>query len=735
MPATLNDPLSKTALLRVPTAHGHAALERLTQVAERMLDVPVSVISLVEGLTVSTPRPGGGADAWRARRETPLSRSLCRHVIGGEPLLIEDARAHPLVRQDPTAWLGEVGYAAVPIRTADGVVAGSLCAADARPRRWSEGEVDLLQWLAAFAAMVVERRMGTAATEAVFVGAIGQARGRLSLRMLEKAVETMQLGVTITDTDGRILYTNPADARMHGYTIAELRGQHARVFAPPEHARPIAREAMEDVTSWARETVNVRKDGSLFPVLLRSDLVKDSAGRPVGLVTCCEDISTRKELERQLLRNAFYDTLTALPNRGLFSHRLEEAIERSLRGEAHFAVLMVGLDRFKLVNDSLGRRAGDALLAGVGARLRECVRPETMVARIAGDEFAILLDEAQGLGEATRVAACVQESLARPFDADGSEVFTGASVGIALSASAYERPEDVLRDAAIAMYRSKDAGRGQYEVFDRDMHAAAMERLRLEMDLRRALERGELCLFYQPIVTLESGRIAGFEALIRWRHPERGLVLPDDFIPLAEETGLILPIGTWVLEEACRELKRWQEMATGDGGGPLTMAVNLSARQFARADLVDHVERVLAETAIAHGTLKLEITESVIMQHTDAVNATLARLKALGVQLYIDDFGTGYSSLGYLHRLPLDALKIDRSFVSAEAGEGSLQLVRTIVAMAHGLGVKVVTEGIETAELVSELRALRCEYGQGFFFARPLEREAVEALFAEDPRW
>ncbi|HEX2203589.1 MAG TPA: EAL domain-containing protein [Longimicrobium sp.] len=733
MPATLNDPPARPTHFRLPIAHGHAALERLTQVAERMLDVPVSVISLVEGVTVST-QSGGAPDTWRARRETPIARSLCRHVIGGAPLFIEDARAHPLVRQDPGAWLGEVGYAGVPICTGDGVVAGSLCAADGRPRAWTEGEVDLLQWLAAFAAMVIERRMGAIATGAGFVGAIGQARGRLSLRMLEKAVETMQLGVTITDTEGRILYTNPADARMHGYSIDELRGRHARIFAPPEHARPIDRDAIEDVTSWARETVNVRKDGSLFPVLLRSDLVKDSAGRPVGLVTCCEDISPRKELERQLLRNAFYDTLTGLPNRGLFSHRLEEAIERAFRGEAHFAVLMVGLDRFKLVNDSLGRRAGDALLAGVGARLRECVRPETMVARIAGDEFAILLDETQGLGEATRVAACLQESLARPFDVDGSEVFTGASVGIALSVSGYERPEDVLRDAAIAMYRSKDAGRGLYEVFDRDMHAAAMERLRLEMDLRRALERDELCLFYQPIVTLETGRIAGFEALIRWRHPERGLILPDDFIPLAEETGLILPIGTWVLEEACRELKRWQEMASGDGG-PLTMAVNLSARQFARADLVEHVERVLAETAIAQGTLKLEITESVIMQHTGAVNATLARLKALGVQLYIDDFGTGYSSLGYLHRLPLDALKIDRSFVSAEAGEGSLQLVRTIVAMAHALGVKVVTEGIETAELVSELRALRCEYGQGFFFARPLEREAVEALFAEDPRW
>ncbi|HEU0054018.1 MAG TPA: diguanylate cyclase, partial [Longimicrobium sp.] len=537
MSAILTDPGTRSAFaLRLPTP-ASTALSQLAAYAERMLEVPVALVSLVDG-DGTFSAGGGSADAWRARREAPLSRSLCRYAVAsGRPLVIEDARVHPIVRDDPVVWLGEVGYAGVPIRTLDGGVAGSLCAIDARPRAWTDDEVELLATLASFAAMVVERRSGVVA-EAGFVGAIGQARGRLSLRMLEKAVETMQIGVTITDTEGRILYTNPAEARMHGYTIDELRGMHARIFAPPEHARPIDPEVMDEVTSWSRETVNVRKDGTLFPVLLRSDVVKDSRGKAVGLVTCCEDVTQRRELERQLLRNAFYDPLTGLPNRGLFAHRLELAVERARRGEAHFAVLMVGLDRFKLVNDSLGRGAGDELLVGVAERLRECVRGETMVARIAGDEFAVLIDEIGEMGDATRVAACVQERMGRPILAGGSEVFTAASVGIALSWSGYESADDALRDATIAMYRSKDAGQAQYQVFDGEMHARAMERLRLETDLRRAMERGELRVFYQPIVTLSTGRIAGFEALVRWEHPERGLVLPDDFVPLAQTAGL-----------------------------------------------------------------------------------------------------------------------------------------------------------------------------------------------------
>jgi len=611
-------------------------------------------------------------------------------------------------------------------------VAGCLCVVDARPRAWTDDEADTLAGVAELLAPALHPAGGIDPAVAGFAGALGGSRGRMSLRVLEKAVETMQVGVTITDTEGRILYTNPAEARMHGYTVDELRGRHARLFAPPERHHHIRLEGMEGVGSWSRETVNVRKDGTPFPVLLRSDIVLDSRGRPAGLVTCCEDLTQRKALERKLLRNAFYDQLTGLPNRGLLTHRLDLAVERAQRGDDGFAVLMVGLDRFKLVNDGFGRAAGDELLHAVGERLHACIHPDSMLARMSGDEFAILLDEAQGLGDAVRVARCVQASLAAPFALQAGEVFTGASVGIALSMTGYARSEDVLRDATIAMYRCKDRDHGGYQVFDLEMHAQAMERLRLEGDLRRALERGEMRVHYQPVVSLATGRVAGFEALARWEHPERGLLFPDAFIPLAEETGMILPLGMRVLEAACTALAGWQRRP---GCERLSMAVNLSARQFSHPDTVEQVAAAVRASGVTPGTLKVEITESVILQLSPEVVDTFARLKALGVELYLDDFGTGYSSLSYLHRVPLDALKIDRSFVSPNAGAGSPHLVRTIVAMAQALGVAVVTEGVEREETVHELRRLGCEYAQGYFFAHPFPEDEVGAFLDSDPRW
>jgi PAS domain S-box-containing protein/diguanylate cyclase (GGDEF)-like protein len=705
-----------------------AGFERLASFAARLLQVPVSVLSLV-----GSERPfsaGEPGDAWRPRREAPLARSLCGVAVSlGEPLVLSDARQHPAVRRNPAVWLGEIGYAGIPFRHADGRVAGALSVADGRRRDWTAEEMDLLSSLARFAALLVSRQDGSPAMQAALAAAAQSARGSVNLRMLRKAVETMQMGVTITDTRGRILYSNPADAGMHGYTPDELVGEHARVFAPTENARPLDATAMNDVSSWSRETVNVRKDGSTFPVLLRSDVVRDAAGRPVALVTCCEDLTHRKRLERELLRNAFYDPVTDLPNRGLLNHRLDLALDTARRDGHRFAVLAVELDRVRLVHDSLGRAAGDELMAGAAARLKECAPVDAMVAHLGGDQFAILLDEVSGVGDATRVATCVHQMLAQPLRAAGRDVFSGASVGIVLSGPAYQQAEDVLRDAAIAMIRARSAAHGQYHVFDPAMHAEAMARLQLETDLRRALERGELRVFYQPIVHLQSGRITGFEALARWQHPERGLVMPDDFIPLAEETGLILPIGMWVLEEACRKLRQWQARPGGEG---LRMAVNLSARQFSQPDLVQRVRTILRRTGVPASTLELEITESVILQHSSPVMETLRQMKEMGVGLHVDDFGTGYSSLSYLHRLPLDALKIDRSFVSG-ADAGGLQIVRTIVAMAQALGVAVVSEGIETAELLDELRSLHCEYGQGFLFSRPVPEEEIEGLFQSQP--
>ncbi|HEU0013208.1 MAG TPA: EAL domain-containing protein [Longimicrobium sp.] len=721
--------------LHVPSTHSASgtapdeSFERLAALAGRLLGAPVAVVSLVDA---ERPFATGGNGGWRARREAPLARSLCRVAVeGGQPLALRDAREHPALRDDPGLWLGEVGYLGVPFRYADGRVAGNLCVADVKPRDWTPDEVQTLSGLADFGALLADARRERPGLEEALALAARTVRKAVPLRMLKKAVETMQLGVTITDTHGRILYSNPADARMHGYSAEELVGKHARLFAPAEHARPLAPERLEQVSSWSRETVNLRKNGTLFPVLLRSDVVHDRAGRPIGFVTCCEDLTQRKQLERELLRNAFYDPVTGFPNRGLLQHRMELALDRARRENHRFAVLAVELDRIQLVNEGLGRAAGEELLSAAAHRLRDCVGAETLVAHVAPDQYAILLEEVGGIGEATRVAECVRRSMGEPFRLSGREVFTGASIGVVLSGASYERADDVLRDAGIAMVRAREAADGQYHLFDPAMHAEAMARLHLETDLRRALERGELRVYYQPIVDLQTGRIAGFEALARWQHPERGLILPDDFIPLAEDTGLILPLGMWVLEEACRAIRRWQGLP---GHERLKMAVNLSPRQFHQADLVQRVEQVLRDTGVPAGTLELEITESTILQHTNGVFDTLQRLKDLGVRLHVDDFGTGYSSLSYLHRLPLDALKIDRSFVLGE-GNGSLQLVRTIVAMAHALGVKVVTEGVETAELLGELRALDCEYGQGFFFSRPVDAAEIERLFVENPSW
>ncbi|MDB4950109.1 MAG: Ammonium transporter, Amt family [Gemmatimonadetes bacterium] len=702
-----------------------AVLERIAGFAVRLLDAPVGIVALRDG----TRAFAGDGDAWRARLDAPVADTLCHLAMrSGRPLAIDDARTDALVAEHPLLWMGETAYLGVPVRGPQGDVAGCLSCVHDRPHAWTEAQVETLVHLAGFASAALAAGAGERARES----ARGRGR-RVSARMLEKAVETMQLGVTITDVAGRIIYTNAAEARMHGYGMDELPGMHARVFAPAEHARPIGADAMAGVTSWSRETTNVRKDGSVFPVVLRSDVVTDRRGRTVGIVTCCEDVSQRRQLERQLLRSAFYDPLTGLPNRVLLTHRLERAVEAARRGGASFAVLAVGMDAFKRVCDSLGPQAGDELVAAAAARVQTVVRADAMLARLGADELAVLLDDADGVVEATRLAERVQEAVAAPFEVGGVEVFSAASVGIAHSSTRYAHAEEAVRDAVIAMYRSRDAGKGQYEVFDHAMHAQALARLRMETDLRRAVERGELRVHYQPIVMLQTGRIAGFEALVRWMHPELGLVLPDDFIPLAEETGLIVPIGLWVLREACLQLTRLQTGVCRDQD--VTVAVNLSVKQVAQPDLVERVAEVLAETGIDPRRLKLEITESVIMHDPEAITGMLHRLKALGIQLHIDDFGTGYSSLHYLHRLPLDALKIDRSFLSEHAGGPNLQLVRAIVAMAHALDVVVVTEGVESAELLEEMRTLRCEYAQGFFFSRPLDEHDIERLCVRNPVW
>jgi diguanylate cyclase (GGDEF)-like protein len=439
-----------------------------------------------------------------------------------------------------------------------------------------------------------------------------------------------------------------------------------------------------------------------------------------------------EETKEHFRHAAFHDSLTGLPNRSMFSELLAAEIENvKLRPDHFFSVLFIDLDRFKNINDSLGHSYGDLLLVAFAERLERILRPIDTLARFGGDEFAILLTSTSSPADALRVADRILEDLTLPFDLNKNSSFTSASIGIALSSSGYDRPEDVLRDADTAMYRAKENGKGRYEVFDTDMHARAVSRLRLERDLRQAIDEKQFSVYYQPIISLESAKLAGFEALVRWNHPIEGLVSPADFIPVAEETGLILPIGQWVLEEACKAVHKWQQNSPRHRN--LSLSVNLSGKQVSQPDLLEKVQWALDKSGLEPRFLKLEITESVVMENAEAATAMFKRLRALGVQLSIDDFGTGYSSLSYLHRFPLNYLKIDRSFVSrmTETSDNA-EIVKTIVTLAHNLGMQAIAEGVETPDQCEKLRAIGCEFAQGYLFSRPIDRNAVLAMLADE---
>ncbi len=455
------------------------------------------------------------------------------------------------------------------------------------------------------------------------------------------------------------------------------------------------------------------------------------AGRQARLVIA-NDVTERLRAEQKLWRAAFYDALTGLPNRALFMERLGHAQARARgRSGGAFAVLFLDLDRFKLVNDSMGHRAGDQLLVAIAGRLERIRRAGDTVARLGGDEFAVLVEGVDDAASAGRVADRVHRELAQPFEIAGQEVFTGASIGISLGGVADQRPEDLLRDADTAMYRAKANGIAKHAVFDITMHDHAVAVLQLENDLRRAVDRGELRVRYQPVVALQSGRIAGFEALVRWQHRQRGLVPPLEFIPVAEETGVIGVVGRWVLAEACRQMRSLQRLRPRWPG--LSLAVNVSGRQILQPDLVQQVGEVLHGTGFDPRLLRLELTESALVQNEAAAGRCLHGLRQLGLKLAIDDFGTGYSSLSYLHRMPIDVLKIDASFVqSMGSDEKNRRIVETILALGKNLGVEVVAEGVETAQQAQVLNRLGCEYVQGHLFSAAVDADAAARLVESD---
>jgi diguanylate cyclase (GGDEF)-like protein/PAS domain S-box-containing protein len=570
-------------------------------------------------------------------------------------------------------------------------------------------------------------------------------RDRLFQLISENAADM----IAVVDRNGRRLYNSPAYQKILGYSQNEL-----SATSPVEQIHPDDRARVFEAAQKARLTgrgerleYRIRhKDGSWRVLESTASAIQGADGDNSGLVIVNRDITERKRAEDLLAHNAFHDSLTNLPNRALFLDRLERAMGVSRRHtDFKFAVLFIDIDEFKVVNDSLGHAAGDTLLIQIAQRLTASVRETdtissspfgtsvaqlvvrgSTVARPGGDEFAVLVEELHDPSDAVRVAERLQKRLAVPFNLNGHDIVTTASVGIAFSSDASADAQDVLRDAEIAMYRAKHSGKAQCEVFDNGMHVNALKRLQLEADLRKALELGEFRVYYQPIVSLRDGQIVGFEALTRWQRSE-GIVMPGEFIAVADEIGIILSINRQLLREACEQLHEWHELFPSDP--PLTISVNITPKQFAQPDLAFEIGQIFRQTGMDPRCFDLEITETIAMADVGHSAVVLAELKALGARLSIDDFGTGYSSLSRLQGFPVDTLKIDRAFISRmDSDLETYEIVRIIVMLAHSLGLKLVAEGVETQQQVEMLKHIGCELAQGYLFSRPASREAIGQL-------
>ncbi len=537
-----------------------------------------------------------------------------------------------------------------------------------------------------------------------------------------------------------VVYFSPRWKAILGYKTREFRDQLEAWFerVHPEDIDGLKSALDEHLAHGTRHfehehRVRTRGGRHLW-VLCRGLAVRDETGKAYRIAGSLTDISARKRAEAQLLHDALHDTLTRLPNRSLYLDRLDIALRRFHRNrDKQFAVLFFDLDRFKNINDSLGHSIGDELLVAAAKRLQQFLRPGDTLARLGGDEFAILLNDLESLADAKQVAERIHELLAREFTIGGHEVYTSASIGIAVSAPHYRRPEEMLRDADLAMYRAKRAGDVAAEVFDSDMHHSAMAVLKLETDLRRAVERAEFVMHYQPIVSIATERVIGFEALLRWQHPDRGLLQPEQFIAAAEETGLIVPICWSALREASAQVREWQRLFPTDP--PLSVSINISGKLFLQANMAERVLALLAENGLPARSLHLEITESAIMDHREAALAELNALREAGIELHIDDFGTGYSSLTYLQRFSYDSMKIDRSFVSnlLQTEENSA-IVRAIIALGKMLSMNVIAEGVETREQLLWLREVGCPQAQGYWFSEPLDSADIGSLLWKGAR-
>ena len=557
-------------------------------------------------------------------------------------------------------------------------------------------------------------------------------RNEAALQQAATVFESTREGVLITDADVCIVKVNRAFTQLTGYSEADVLGKKPSLLNSGRNSKEGYAAMWQDINAsgyWQGELWNRRKNGEIFPVLISINAVKDGSGKVTNYVGVSMDISTLKASEEKLHFLAHHDALTQLPNRRLLFSQLEHCLAKTRRDERTLGLLMFDLDRFKDVNDSFGHLVGDQLLQLVATRLSERLRGSDIIARLGGDEFTVLLEELARPEDAARVAEDVLDALSTPFHLpNGTDIRTGASIGISFSSGSETTAEALLQQADAAMYRAKSEGRGRFQYFSENMTAAARERIQLDSRLRRALERSEFRVYYQPLIDILSGHIVGAEALVRWQDPDEGLIPPARFIPIAEETGLISQIGEWVLHETCRQGKAWRDA----GLPPIVLAVNVSAHQVRHGKLVDTVDRILEETGFSPRSLELELTESSLMEKTTEVIELLNTLRSREIRLAIDDFGTGYSSLAYLKRFPLDVLKIDKSFIDDISHDlDDRKIIKAIIEMGHTLGIKVLAEGVETAEQLDYLRAQGCDMYQGYFRSRPLPADDF-AVFLKD---
>jgi diguanylate cyclase (GGDEF)-like protein/PAS domain S-box-containing protein len=660
------------------------------------------------GLSDNYRKAGEGHCPWSRYEKNP------------QPILVPDVEKEPSLQSLRPAILKEgiraLGF--IPL-VYQGQLLGKFMIYYNTLHEFTDEEVQLAQTIASHIAFAIERKRAE--------DALRESEERYAL-----AARGANDGLWDWNLKTGEIYYSPRWKSMLGYEENEIKNSLEEWFSRvhPEDIEKLKARIdlhLEGLTPFENEHRMKHKDGTYRWMLSRGLAVRDAEGKVYRMAGSQTDITDRKVAEMQLLHDAFHDALTGLPNRALFMNRLEHATERAKRRKDYqFAVLFLDLDRFKVINDSLGHLVGDQLLIEIAQRLVKCLRPGDTVARLGGDEFAILLDGIESVNDAIRVSDRIQKELMLPFNLNGQEVCMTTSIGIALNNRDYNQPNDLLRDADIAMYRAKALGKARYAVFDTGMHTRAVELLHLEANLRRAIEQQEFRLYYQPILCLTSGKITGVEALLRWQHPQRGLVSPAEFIPVAEETGLIVAIGEWVLQTACAQSKTWQDM----GLPPLFVAINLSARQFQHQNLLELIKKILKETGMTAQTLKLEITESIAMRDLDFSIPVLKELSTMGVQILIDDFGTCYSSLGYLNRFPINALKIDQSFVKdIPNNPDNAAIIKAIIAMAHSLKLKVIAEGVETEEQLAFLRSQACDEIQGYLLSHPLPAEVFARLY------